>query len=96
MTAQRPLLDSRHEQGGIASRRCGDRGGFVLSLVDSQQNLHLGSAFAVPPVLCRLYRPSGLVREELPQVTIERSIPLVPTDEKRPLHSKPLGWGMMT
>jgi hypothetical protein len=29
-------------------------------------------------------------------VTIERSIPLVPTDEKRPLHSKPLGWGMMT
>jgi hypothetical protein len=48
-----------------------------------QQNLHLGSAIAVPPVLCRLYRPSGLVREKLSQVTIERSIPLVPTDENR-------------
>ena len=75
------LSDSRHEQGGIASRRCGDRGSFVLSLVDSQPNLHLGSAFAVPPVLCRLYRLSGLVREELPNVTIERSIPLMSTDE---------------
>lgn len=69
-------MDKSYDVGRIVAALSTSLG---QALANHARKRHPG--FAVPRALCGLYRPSGLVREELRGVTIGRGIPLAETGE---------------